>query len=154
MRKLIILRGISGSGKSTYTAKLKKLAKTTVGVCSADFYFHRGREYKFNPRLLGKAHQFSKETCQRLMEQGVELIICDNTNTRWNFECMPYVKMAEKYNYEVEVTRFEVSTSTAAKRNIHNVPEGAIEKQASRIDSTPEKYKEYIIHTEEYNATT
>ena len=61
MKNLYIVRGLPGSGKSTF-------AKTLVGhdflVCEADKYFMVNGEYKFDVTKLKEAH----ESCRNMVE--------------------------------------------------------------------------------------
>lgn len=69
MKKVIILRGLPGSGKSRYAKRLKEESKLISVICSTDEYFmvddldsidHNGvirnRIYKFDPTKLVEYH--------------------------------------------------------------------------------------------------
>ncbi|MEG1581928.1 MAG: hypothetical protein RR334_02065, partial [Clostridia bacterium] len=60
MKKIIIIRGISGSGKTTFAIKLKSLFAERgedCEICEADDYFTgTDGQYNFNPNLLSQAH--------------------------------------------------------------------------------------------------
>ena len=128
--KVIIMCGISGSGKSTRTEKLYPEAT----VCSTDHFFMVNGEYKFDPRKLSQAHgnclrKFVAELCYRK-----PLIVVDNTNTSVA-EVAPYAALALAYDYKLEIEILKVDVDTAAKRNIHGVPYTTIVKMAERIDN-------------------
>ena len=53
MKKLILVRGCSGSGKTTFAGLLSEY------VISADDYFTKNGEYKFDATKLHFAHQYS-----------------------------------------------------------------------------------------------
>lgn len=130
MKKLIILRGLPGSGKSTW---VKRYAQDAV-VCSADHYFIKSGEYSFSPKELTQAHQACQTHCKEAMAQG-KFVVVDNTNiSRWEFE--PYVKLAKEYNYSViYITvggRSDRECRVYAARNSHGVPLEAIRRMASR----------------------
>jgi len=133
-KKMIILRGIPGSGKTTYTQRVLEQAQEVI--CSADHYFIREGVYQFSPADIGKAHEASQQKARKLCSSGAKTLIIDNTNTKkWEFE--PYLKMAAEYGYTVEVVRFILPCKIAAKRNLHGVPEKNVERMMERFEDYP-----------------
>jgi AAA domain len=134
MRQVIILSGISGSGKSTYA---EKLLQHTRGVkVSADHYFMKGDTYTFDPSKLEEAHN----DCFRrfigfLIEGGsflgADMIVVDNTNTTvW--EISPYVLGATTFGYQPEIHTLWVREQDLVKaktRSIHGVPLSSLSSQ-------------------------
>ena len=129
--KVTILCGISGSGKSTLAEEIGGM------VCSADDYFIKNGEYKFNPRSLPDAHA----TCLREYVEALQArvdryawsdMVVDNTNTTIA-EIAPYAALALAYGCELLIKIVECDVETAVKRNIHGVPRTTIEAQATRI---------------------
>ncbi len=116
---LTILRGLPGSGKSTFARSLGADV-----VCSADDFF--GPEYAFNPNLLSAAHTECRRKAEDAMSRGLPHIVIDNTNTR-KWEYAPYVNFAEKYGYSVEIIILRGDYG-----NIHNVPREVIDKMKTR----------------------
>lgn len=135
MKKLIIMRGLPGSGKSTYLNSFIEGVKGVV-VCSADHFFMKNGEYCFNPKLLGQAHETCKFNAATAMQKGVELVCIDNTNTqKWEYE--DYLHMAAKYGYDVVVHVVGNTTDLElyAKRNTHGVPLTALQRMAARWEA-------------------
>jgi predicted kinase len=140
-KTMMILRGVSGSGKSTYAqrvmSRLGRMFHYTTVKCSADDFFMVKGEYKFNPRMLGRAHEFSKDKARKALRGGIDLVVIDNTNTQaWEYE--PYVTMAKDNGYRVVfrvIGKFDsVSLDLYATRNTHGVPREAINRMASRFE--------------------
>lgn len=127
-----ILRGVSGAGKSTYTQRNFPDAV----VASADHFFGHGEDYKFNPKLIGKAHDYSFKTFTKAVDSKQPSIVVDNTNTqKWEFE--RYVKYAQENGYTVNVVRLLVDPKVAAARNVHGVPYDTVMKMQSRFQDYP-----------------
>jgi predicted kinase len=124
MKELILLRGLPGSGKST-------LAKTLGGpVFEADNYFMVDGEYKFNPSLLGVAHNQCQNHTQIAMVDEHEKIIVSNTFTQ-EWEMKAYYELAEKYGYRVHSIIVE---NRHGGVNEHGVPDDKLEVMKNRFE--------------------
>ena len=142
--KVVAMRGVSGSGKST---KAKELIKefmesnpnSTTYVCSADKFFINSSsgKYEFDPKRKGMAHAWCRGNANAAMSLGVDLVIIDNTNTQ-KWEYTPYEEMAADFGYEFETCVVgeldEQSLKTYANRNTHGVPLEAIRRMATRFE--------------------
>merc|ERR1712000_803572 len=144
MRQFVILRGPSGSGKSTLAKRiiedaLKKYGKELdfVVLSSDDFFLDERGEYKFSVRLLGKAHFWNQKRCEKACEKRISLVIIDNCNLE-AWEAHPYVKIAEKFAYKMELKDTQTDWKRDAKilcqKNVHQVPMDAIEHQLNRSE--------------------
>ncbi len=134
---LIIMRGISGSGKSTLAQQLKGVSGV---VFSTDEFFHdQEGKYNFDATKLGVNHSKNRKRTEEAMKQSISPIVIDNTNTRYE-EAKPYVLLAQKYGYKVEVrepdTPWKFNAEELAKRNTHGVPLEAIKRMLSRWEKT------------------
>jgi len=141
MSKVIIMRGVSGSGKTT---KAKELINETLKegdtaiVCSADRFFidPASGKYEFDHRKLGMAHAFCRGKVEAAIHLAADLVIVDNTNTQ-KWEYAPYVALAEENGYECEEvmvgTLDESDLKVYANRNKHGVPLDSIRKMANRF---------------------
>lgn len=127
---MYILRGLPGSGKSTFVS----LAAKTY-VCSADHYYMVGDKYLFDRNVIGDAHKMCRFKADAACKANFPEVIIDNTNTTWK-EVRPYVEIADKYGYKV----IFVTPRTARcndvdecfKRNVHGVPKEAIQAMKDR----------------------
>jgi predicted kinase len=134
MKSFIIMRGIPGSGKSTYIKNYYPEAK----VCSADHYFETPRGYFFDASKLSQAHGHCKRSVLDAMEQGAPLIVLDNTNIKlaWFKE---YIETAKRFGYEVGAVRMICDPEEAFKRNSHGVPKDKIVSFKERLDASPRR---------------
>jgi predicted kinase len=136
MSKVIIMSGISGSGKSTY---IKNHYPDAV-VCSADHYFHdlankEGKTYDevFDPALLGEAHKHCLRKFIQCLSDGVKIVACDNTNTS-AIEVAPYASVGQAFGYDVKIIIIDCLVKTGMKRNVHNVPNKTIKNQQFKLE--------------------
>lgn len=127
--KLLLCSAISGAGKSTYCKKL--MENGDYVYCSADTYFNTSDGYKFDPSQLGNAHESCRKFCEVGMSIGKDVIV-DNTNTTWK-EIEPYIILAEKYGYEIEIIRLVVDPTVAHSRNQHGLSLEMVQRQHNRL---------------------
>lgn len=125
---LFLIVGIPGSGKSTFARILKTASVfSEIGdiekICEADdFFTNYGKsEYKFNPKLLCKAHEQCQLHAAEVMDRGNNLIV-SNTGLSPR-DRKPYFKMAGDFGYKVVYIHL-----TTDFGSIHNVPTHAIER--------------------------
>lgn len=123
-KTVIILRGISGSGKSTFADFVGG-----VNCCADDFFLKEGR-YQFDPSKLKDAHEFCFNKFLKALHEGEERIVVSNTNTQaWEFE--RYKNEAEKFGYTVF---FVVVENRHGCKNVHGVPDSVLKKQRDRFE--------------------
>lgn len=127
MKLVLMLRGVSGSGKSTEARRWCYRALTPV-VVSADFYM--GRDFNFEK--LEECHRMCFSDFEVALSRSHDLIIVDNTNIKAH-EVQPYVNKARAEGYEVLIFQLNVDPQLASKRTIHAVPMKTILNQATRL---------------------
>lgn len=129
MKQLILLRGLPGSGKSTF-------AKSLGGIhIEADQYFIVKGEYKFDASQLKNAHNYCQSQTRAWMSHSGEQISTDkivvsNTFTQ-EWEMDAYFKMAEEFGYQVVCLIVE---NRHGGVNEHGVPEEKIEQMKNRFE--------------------
>lgn len=131
-KAVIILSGISGSGKSEYARKIKALNPNAV-IVSADQYFTAADgSYHFDHSKLGEAHSNCRRQFKQALETSVPLIIVDNTNTT-DKEIRAYSNVGTQFGYDIQVVTLTCDIDTAVARNRHNVPEEIIRRQQDNL---------------------
>ena len=153
---VIILRGISGSGKSSIAKHYQSLAlasepaaalssssssspalpaSTRSLVCSADSFFLRNHRYVFDSKLLSQAHSACLASFLALLASHSPYAIVDNTNVqRWEYD--NYVRIAELLGYGVlvleVVVQGEDEVRACGERNVHGVAFSGCQSMADR----------------------
>lgn len=129
---IYLVRGTSGSGKSTFANQIKEiceLSHTRCLVVAADDYFEQDGEYKFDATKLAEAHK----NCQKAVDNGmffrIPIIIVHNTFTTEK-ELNAYLDLAEKYNYRYFSVIVEKRHN---QQNTHKVCQNIINKQEQRL---------------------
>jgi predicted kinase len=122
---LYIVRGIPGSGKSTF-------AKTLGGQhYEADMFFiDEEGNYKFDVTKIKDAHQWCQSIVKTDMILEYPKIIVSNTSTQeWEME--PYFTLAKEYGYTVFTIVVE---NRHGGVNQHGVPEDKLEQMRNRFN--------------------
>lgn len=133
-KNLYIVRGLPGSGKSTFATHL---VGADFLVCEADKYFMVDGEYKFDATKLKAAHEFCRNTVETYMRDNVEAndqfyrqIAVSNTFTQ-EWEMQPYFDLAKKYGYTVFTIVVE---NRHGGVNQHGVPDEALTRMRDRFE--------------------
>ena len=126
-KKLIVLRGASGAGKSTIA---KMIAGSTGKVFAADDYPGRYKDGKYDASLNAQAHEW----CQMLVGDEMHLetspIVVANTNMKLAY-LKPYLEMAKNLGYSAQVIACEgvLLPDGTVPKNLHDTPQSVIEAQ-------------------------
>lgn len=135
-RTVVVMRGISGSGKSSVIRAFSFQAKHQIKVFSADHFFMRGDQYVFEPAKIGRAHAACLRGFTEALVKGEGVLVVDNTNTT-NEEMAPYLKLAQAFGFKVvviELTPPVVLPDKFEDRNVHGVPRQVLEGQLARFE--------------------
>lgn len=134
-----VLSGISGAGKSTFVRELRARAEEAgggVASFSADDFFMKDGEYRFNVLELAKAHgrcmRLFIEYIQGSIPEGYSVVI-DNTNTTIA-EIAPYFAVGAAYGCNVVLVKFVTTPEETGGRNVHGVPMSGVQAQWKRCE--------------------
>jgi predicted kinase len=121
--ELILVRGLPGSGKSTF-------AKSLGCPCfEADEYFVKDNRYTFDGSKIKLAHQWCKDRTEQVMREGIKKIAVSNTFTQ-EWEMDDYYELAKQYGYTV----FSVIVENRHNgTNVHGVPDDKLEIMKERF---------------------
>lgn len=121
MPDLIIIRGLPGSGKSTYARSMGRFH------VEADMYHTRGGKYTFDAKNVQKAHAWCFAMFSNAVSSGIDIVVSNTFTRRWEFR--EYVSLAKENGYNVAVVRM-----TANYGSIHDVPDSVLAEMKDRFE--------------------
>lgn len=128
MAKLYLVRGLPGSGKSTF-AKATAL-RLNIHHFETDEYFMKNGEYFFEPSKLGQYHKANHKRTMDALISGKDVIVSNTFTTQKELDV--YIVSAEQLGAEIEVWR-----SDASFGSIHGVPEATMLAMKERFFNYP-----------------
>lgn len=134
MKICYILRGVPGSGKSTYA---KHLVRNGGVIHSTDDYFTVDGVYKHVASRVSEFHDYNFANFCKSIKRGVERVVVDNTNIRI-IDFDRYRAVAHDNGYIVEVLEFRAEPADAWRRNVHGVPYEKIVAMEAMFEPTPQ----------------
>ena len=116
--KAYIMRGMPGSGKTTFAKSLG------VKVCSADDFHMVDGVYLFNPMKAAQAHAWCLTQFIEALAQRIDVCVANTAIHLWEFSA--YLAAARLAGYEIEIHEFIPKSldelKDCCKRNVHGVP--------------------------------
>ena len=154
MNKLVVTRGASGSGKTTFVERsIRASPKGTYNYhLSIDFYMHEGYPEK---SILESPYVFRQEylpeASQRVFQEFIEIIaytlldnskkaiiFLDNPNLKYE-DFRLFVEVARKLNYDVVIQEFpRVPSDILVQRTRHGFSQAEIEQQLADFENMDE----------------
>ena len=134
-KQVIIMRGLSGSGKSTFV----KNKYPDAAICSADnFFYDEEGNYNFDRFKIGEAHSQCQLDFATLVHAGHPLVVVDNTNSQqWEYRI--YELFAKLQGYDVTIVEKVCNNKGMLekfiKRGVHGAPRDRIENMYSRWEN-------------------
>lgn len=144
---LIVMQGVSGSGKSFTAAALAFYYNSHLNkeclIFSTDEYFYNKvgtnpEKYDFNPKLLGEAHKWNQErVLMALTDPAVDVVIVDNTNTQ-QAHAQIYFDMARENGWDVRVVSVDAEEKVITQANQdrpsdRTIPPEVVNKQRKHL---------------------
>ncbi len=155
VKRVIILQGTSGSGKSTWARRQKDAV-----ICSADDnLIDPDGSYRFTPERQAEGHKLCLRKFTTLLmasaqavadrqnylwsvrlpldtpdwKEKAEILIVDNTNTR-SLYMAPYVALAQAFQCQVEILSFRAPVEVCVARNNGRAPLNVVKEMVEAID--------------------
>jgi len=122
---LIIIRGIPGSGKSSFANLMTKFNYYHI---EADMYYYmKYGEYKWSKEEAPLAHEWCQKEFKKLIEKEKNIVISNTFIKKSEME--PYIKLANEHNYNISIIKMMTNFNT-----IHNVPEDTIKRMRENFE--------------------
>ena len=109
---LTLIRGLPGSGKSTYA---ETLVDARPVLLDADQYFMEDGVYRFDPSSIKLAHEWCQATTKRYLSTNNNVVVANTFTKIW--EMQPYFDMAQDLGLQVTVVK-----TVGEFGSIHDVP--------------------------------
>ena len=126
MKTLYLIRGLPGSGKSTFAQELAD----GLGCLrfEADMYHVVDGVYQWKPENVHAAHQWCQRSTQDEMVAGRDVIVSNTFTTEK--ELKPYLQLAQMLGYRVVSLVVE---NRHGGVNVHDVPAETLTKMRDRF---------------------
>ena len=138
---LIIVRGIPGSGKSTFAKEIVKMFPDDSVHWESDMFFMHNGVYCWKPNKVNLAHRWCQQKVEKSFD-AVDIVVVSNTFTTES-EMKSYLDFAKENGISVQIVRMENRFE-----NEHGVPKATLEKMKARFVDVPNE----IVVTAENNA--
>lgn len=133
-QKLILIRGLPGSAKSTLA---KMIATENCIHLEADMYFMKDGEYHWRASDISVAHAWCQSRTHDELSNGNSAIVSNTFTTQKEID--PYLEIARKYNIKPMIILMQNDFG-----NVHNVPQEAIDRMKARFQYQIELLQDQI----------
>ncbi len=128
MSKLILVRGIPGSGKTTYV----KNNYPDFEHYEADMFFEDSDgNYKYDSLLIKTAHEWCYSNVVRCIYHNRDVVVSNTFVERWSMD--RYIQLVEENQY-LDFHIVELHTSYGS---IHDVPENVVQRMKDKWYTFP-----------------
>lgn len=122
--RLYLIRGLPGSGKSTYAKSLNCLH------VEVDMYHVVDGNYTFSPARAKAAHDWCQGAVRAALSAGLDVAVADPFPSQWLMH--PYMQMASEFGATVVIVR-----TTANYGNIHSIPADELQRMHEHFEDIP-----------------
>jgi predicted kinase len=133
---LFLIRGLPGSGKTTYAKQM--VEDYGLEHYEADMFFtNENGVYHFSPETLKDAHAWCQKAVFDALMCGKNVVVSNVFSQQW--EAQPYYDMCKKLG-----CMFQIIERKENYGSIHNVPQQTIDKMRARWEDHSEWFKETV----------
>ena len=140
IKKLIVMRALPGSGKSTYVSKLPNPC-----VCSIDSYFYRNGVWEWKEDELSEAWKHCDVQFSIFMDRRKRTIVLDNVNSKIS-DFIRYVVRAKSEGYQVSIVEIlERNLEMLASRGKHSLTVERLQQISDEWEEIPPDFADFHI---------
>ena len=127
MSTLRIVRGLPGSGKSTFAKEYLSGESNMVHLEADMYHVNTNGDYDWHAENLKKSHEWCFESTKIFLNNGIEVVVSNTFTT--HKEMKPYIDFCKNKYHKLIVYR-----RVNYYGNIHNVPPEVIQKMSERFE--------------------
>lgn len=124
---LLIVRGLPGSGKSTFAKGMIERNAYDVMFEADDFFTDESGNYQYDASKIKDAHKQCFANVEKALKEGKRVIVSNTFTRLWEME--PYVNLAKQIDVPVSIT-----TCTGVFRNVHDVSDDTMQRMKDRFE--------------------
>lgn len=133
--RLLIVRGLPGSGKSTMASQLENYIHLETDF----WHINDDGVYEFNAANLGKYHMYCRDAARELLKRDLNVVI---SNT-----CITLNEVKMLLNIGIALgCRVKVITMTGDYGSTKDIPEHVTLRHKRKWEDTPEEWKEWSTY--------
>lgn len=124
---LYLIRGLPGSGKSTFAWQLFK-NRLVQRMYEADDYFTESGIYDFDPTKLEDAHNQCKRNTWLALYEGMSVAVSNTSCTEWEVETYATIARETEANFVSIIVE-----NRHGGKNIHGCPDAKVEQMKRKF---------------------
>lgn len=126
--KLILIRGLPGSGKTTMAVAMVKEHPRMCHIETDQYFTDDNGKYNFVASELTDAHEWCQHVVMNNLIGGVSVVVSNTFSRRW--EMKPYLDMARQLDVQIEILEAKGNYTS-----VHDVPKHTIEAMKQRWEA-------------------
>lgn len=128
MPTLYLIRGLPGSGKSSFARELYAAGIVRAAFEADNFFYNVRGDYNFDPAQLHQAHLKCQNDTEAYLMRGFSVAVSNTSTTEK--EVAVYKKLAEKYNAKFVSI---ITENRHEGKNVHGVPADKLTAMQNRF---------------------
>lgn len=124
---LYLIRGVPGSGKSTFAQSLLD-SRLVQRIYEADDYFTQNGVYQFDPTQLEAAHNQCKRNTWLALYEGISVAVSNTSCAEWEVEIYAKIAQGTEANF-VSI----ILENRHEGKNIHGCPDAKVEQMKRKF---------------------